>query len=179
MIATAHECVNAIRAYPDAQPYLNMRKKHLRVKWTDRETRIPCVGVTDWDCMIDDQLFIVDLKTSSNADPDEFTRDAWKWEYFLQIGAYLEGYKHAYFQFPSFVFIVVETGELHNVSINFVEAKYAEFCREEWKGTLKAFRYCLDHNMWDAGYEFRLMNTGDYFALRKPGYGKAKYGTWD
>ena len=179
IIVTAKECVQAIRDYPDAQQYLNMRKRHQRIRWTDRETKLPCVGVTDWDCLIDEQLVIVDLKTAASADPEDFTRDAWKWEYFLQVGAYLEGYKHAYFQFPMFVFIVVETTELHNVSINFVEAKYAEFCREEWKGTLRAFRKCLDNDMWDSGYEYRLMDTGNYFALRKPGYGKPRYGFFD
>ena len=179
LIVTAQECANAVRQYPEAQPYLNMRKKHLRVQWKDKETGLPCVGITDWDCMLDGQLCIVDLKTSSNADPEQFTKDAWSWEYFLQVGAYLEGYKRAYFQFPMFVFIVVETDELHNVSINFVEGKYAEFCKEEWRGTVKAFNYCLEHNLWHMGYEFRLIDTMNYFALRKPGYGKPLYGAWD
>jgi hypothetical protein len=180
MILTAHQCVKAIREYPDAQPYLrNIRKKHPRINWIDRETKVPCVGIPDWDCLLDGQLCIVDLKTSSDADPEQFTKDAWKWEYFIQVGSYLAAYKHAEFQFPMFVFIVVETTEPFNVSVNFVENKYIEFCKEEWQGTLRAFKYCLDNDLWNAGYEFRLMGTASYFALRKPGYGKALFGSWD
>jgi hypothetical protein len=176
LLTIAYECANAVRNYPDAKPFLNMRKKHLKLNWKDRETGLPCTGITDWDCMLDNQLFIVDLKCPTSADPEDFTKDAWNWEYFIQVGSYLEGYKNQFFQFPNFVFICVETTELHNVSINFVEGKYMEFCREEYLGTLRAFKYCLDNNLWDMGYEFRLMNTMSYFALRKPGYGKRLYG---
>lgn len=179
LIVTAQECAQAVRNFAPARPYLNMRKKHQRINWTDRETKLPCVGITDWDCLLDDQLCIVDLKTAASADPVDFTTGAWKWEYFIQIGSYLAAYQHAYFQFPMFVFLVVETDELHNVSINFVENKYIEFCKEEYYGTLRAFKYCLDNNYWDMGYEFRLMGLSDYFALRKPGYGKALFGSWD
>lgn len=177
LIITAMECVQAIKDFPDAKPYLNMRKKHPFLRWRDRETGLPCSGVPDWDCMLDGQLCIVDLKTAPDADPDEFTKDAWKWEYFIQVGSYLEAYKHLYFQFPMFVFLVVDTSALHNVSINFVENKYIEFCRDEYKGTLQAFKYCLDNDLWHMGYEFRLMGAMQYFALRKPGYGKRLFGT--
>jgi hypothetical protein len=177
LAATAWECVKAVRAYPDAQPYLNnMRRRHPKLLWTDRETGLPCIGYPDWDCMIDNQLFIVDLKCPTSADPEDFTKDAWKWEYFIQVGSYLEGYKNMYFQFPNFVFICVETAELHNVSINYVEGKYMEFSRDEYLGTVRAFKYCLDNNLWDMGYEFRLMATMSYFALLKPGYGKRLFG---
>lgn len=179
LVLQAQECVKAVQEYPEARPFLNMRRKHPRLTWRDRETKLPCVGVPDWDCLIDDQLFIVDLKVPNTADPEDFTRDAWSWEYFLQVGAYLEAYKNTSFQFPYFVFIAVESSELHNVSINFVESKYAEFCREEFLGTVKAFKYCLDNDLWASGYEFRLMGTRNYFALRKPGYGKALFGAWD
>ena len=179
LLAIAHECANAVRNYSEAQPYLNMNRKHPKLNWTDRETGLPCVGHPDWDCLIDDNLFIVDLKAPANADPEEVTKSVWNFDYFIQAGAYLEAYKNVFFQFPNFVFLAVETSELHNVSINFVENKYAEFCREEWKGTLRAFKYCMDNNLWHMGYEFRNMGTSDYFALRKPGYGRPLYGSWD
>ena len=179
IVVNAQECVKAIRDYPDAQPYLDMRKKHPRLYWTNKETGVPCITIPDWDCLLDGQLCIVDLKVMADADPDEFTRAAWKWEYFMQVGAELDAYKSKFFQFPMFVFLVVESGELHNVSVNFVEGKYIEFCKAEWQGTLTAFRYCLDKNLWHMGYEFRLMEIMSYFALRKPGYGKALFSAWD
>jgi hypothetical protein len=37
----------------------------------------------------------------------------------------------------------------------------------------------MDNNLWDMGYEFRLMGNAGYFALRKPGYGKPLFGSWD
>lgn len=179
MIKTAQDTVKAIKEYAPAQPYLNMRKRHEWLRWTDKETGLPCIGQIDWDCMLDNQLCIVDLKTASDSDPDQFAKDAWSWEYFLQCGAYLEAYKTKYFQYPMFVFIVAETTDLHNVSINFVETKYMEFCREEWLGSMRAFKYCLDNNLWHEGYEFRLMGNMGYHALRKPGYGHRLFGNYD
>jgi hypothetical protein len=179
LLATAHECVNALRNYPEARPYLNMRRRHPRLFWTDRETKLPCTAAIDWDCQLDRQMCVVDLKVTKDADPEEFSKSVWSWEYYIQVGSYLEAYKNTAFQFPMFVFIAVETDDLHNVSINFVENKYAEFCREEYLGTLRAFRYCLDNNLWHMGYEFRLMDTMSYFPVRKPGWGKPLFGSWD
>ncbi|MCJ7447950.1 MAG: PD-(D/E)XK nuclease-like domain-containing protein [Bacteroidales bacterium] len=178
-IKLAQECVDAIKNYPDAQKYLKFRKRHPKMIWIDQETKLPCIAIPDWDCLLDNQLCVVSLKTADDSDPIEFTKDAWNYEYFVQIGAELAGYKHLEFQFPMYVYIVVETSELHNVSINFVENKYLEFSKEEYHGTLRAFKYCLDNNLWHMGYEFRLMDTAGYFALRKPGYGKPLFGSWD
>ncbi len=175
-VETAQKCVTSIRECEPAQPFLNMRRRHTKLTWRDKATGLPCIGYTDWDCIVNDQLFIVDLKTSQSADPDDFTRAVWTFQYFMQVGSYLEGYKNMYFQFPYFLFLTVETTEPYNVSLNFVEGKYAEFCREEFLGTLKAFKQCLDKNLWHQGYEFRLMELAPYFPLRKPGYGKKMYG---
>lgn len=82
-IKTAQECADAVKAYPDAKPYLNMRKRHEWLRWTDKETMLPCIGQIDWDCMLDNQLCIVDLKTATDADPEEFAKVAWNWEIFF------------------------------------------------------------------------------------------------
>ncbi len=175
-VEIAQKCVTSIRENEPAQPFLNMRRRHQKLLWKDKYTGLPCVGYTDWDCIVNDQLFIVDLKTSNSADPEDFTKAVWKYQYYIQVGSYLEGYKNMFYQFPYFLFLTVETVEPYNVSLNFVEGKYAEFCREEFLGTLKAFKQCLDKNLWHQGYEFRLLELAPYFPLRKPGYGSKMYG---
>lgn len=178
MVEQAQDCVRAIKEYPDAKPFLNMRRRHPFLNWRDRETKLPCVAAIDWDCMLDNNLFIVDLKVTKDSDPDDMGRFIVNGGVYMQVGSYLEAYKNTAFQFPTFVFIAINPDDLHNISINIVDNKYAEFCREEFLGTLKAFRYCLDNDLWHMGYEFRLFGTREYFSLSKPGWLKPLFGAW-
>jgi hypothetical protein len=177
---TAKIVYDALMNSKEASPFLNnIRHKQRQLRWTNRQTGLPCIGYSDFDCVIEDQVFIVDLKVMNSADPLEFEYAMKKFEYFLQVGAYLDAYKTKFFEFPYFVFLVAESVAPFNVSVNFVEAKYCEFGLEEWLGTLKAFKICMDDMMFDAGYEFRLMKTGEYFGLHVPGYMKRMYGSFD
>jgi hypothetical protein len=176
---TGCKVVESLRSYKELQPFLNnIKKKRLCLRWTDNSTRLPCIGFTDWDSKVENQLFICDLKVTKDGDPDVFNRNAWNYDYHVQVGSYLEGYKNTRYQFPYFIFVVAESVEPFNVSLMFVDNSYAEFCRDEFKGTLKAFRYAMDNNLFMQGYEFRLMELKSYFSLTKPGYGKTRFGNF-
>jgi len=54
-----------------------------------------------------------------------------------------------------------------------------KYCRDEFLGSLKAFRYCMDNDLFSQGYEFRLMKLMNYFSLTKPGYAKSRYGEFN
>ena len=108
----------------------------------------------------------------NDGDPADFGRLAYFRDMVVQCGAYLDGYHKMKYKFPYFIFIVVEPQEPFNVAVNFVDNKTANYCREEWAGTLKAFRYCLDNEQFDKGYEFRLFDNMDYFSMDLPGYAK-------
>lgn len=151
------------------------RKFQIELKWTDRKTQIPLIGYVDFESYIWDTDFICDFKTTSNADPDVFHRDIFKFDYILQCGCYREGYKRLKYRFPTMLFIAVETVEPFNVSVNYCDSKFNKRAEEEFIGSLTAFRYCMDKNLWHQGYEFRLFDTLGYFPVSVPPYYKNRF----
>lgn len=146
----------------------------INLKWTDRETNLPIRGRTDMESKAWGERWIVEIKTTGKAqgaDPDNFQRDALRLGYDIQMAAYLDGYHKTRFMFPNFAFIVIETEEPFNCSVNFCDNKFIEQAKQEWAGTLKAFRYCMDNKLFHQGYEFRL-HTMPYFSMRYPGWNK-------
>ena len=75
--------------------------------WTDAATGLQCKCRPDW--LTDDGRLIVDLKTTENASPREFSRSIAQWRYFLQASWYLDGVEQATGTRPEqFIFICVE-----------------------------------------------------------------------
>jgi hypothetical protein len=169
-------CVARLLEVPESKIFFeNKRKVQHTLKWTDRETGLPLVGKPDFDCVIDDTLFVCDLKTTRSADPEDFNRDIVKLDYILQCGMYLEGYHKRFYKFPEFVFICVETSPPYNVSVNYADPKFKSMAQQELRGTLKAFKMCMDKQLFELGYEFRLMGLNSYFSIHLPGYYRPKF----
>ena len=175
-LQTAKICVRRLLETPESAIFFeNKRKVQQTIKWTDRETGLPCVAKPDFDSIVGDTLFVCDLKTTRDADPDEFNRDIVKLDYILQAGMYLEAYHKRYYKFPEFVFICVETSPPYNISVNYADGKFKNLAKAEIQGTLKAFKRCVDEDLFDKGYEFRLMGLNSYFSIHLPGYYKPKF----
>lgn len=158
----------------------NIKKNQIHLKWRDKKTNLPIHGFVDYESNVWGEKFAWDLKTTgtsagTSADPDEIARQVLKWEYHIQTGCYLTGYHKMKFQFPYFMFLFVEVKPPYNVSTMFCESKFVEQAKLEFDGTLTAFRYCLDNNLFHQGYEFRLAEAMNYFALRMPTWYKPKY----
>lgn len=145
------------------------------LRWVDRETGLPLTGKIDFQTQAWGMQSIVDLKSSEDADPDEFIRKAYNFDYHFQTGMYLEGFHKSFYQFPNFLFLVVELSEPFNVSVIFCDSKFTAAAKAEVRGTLKAFKYCLDNKMFNVGYDFRLFGTRPYFSMQLPGYAKKRY----
>lgn len=154
------------------------KKKNVQQKllWTDRKTKLPLIGYIDFGSDAWGENWIVDLKTGTNVDPDDFQKVIFKLGWDIQAAFYMDAYKNKFYQFPGFIFLGVETKEPYDVSINFMESKTLETAKDEFKGTLLAFKKCMDEFKFNEGYEFRLMQTRSYFGVRTPGYHKPIYG---
>lgn len=157
----------------------NKTKVQVPLKWTDPVGKLPMIGYVDFETKAWYTDIICDLKTTTDADPDEFIKQTVKMYYHLQMAMYLRGYERKQFRFPEFIFLAVETKEPFNVSINFCDSKFKEQAKNELLGALRAFRYCMDHTKFDEGYEFRLMENMNYFSMRMPGYYRPKYTGFD
>jgi len=176
MMVIAKTCRTALMDNEQARTLIEHKKNVQRkLLWRDKSRDLPIVSYVDFESTAWDTDFIVDLKSSKSADPKDFVRDAVNYGYQIQTGGYLEGYKNIEFRFPQFIFLVVETDEPFNVSINFCDTRYVDAAVKEWNGLLQAFRYCLDNKHFDMGYDFRLFGLKEYFNMEIPKYYKPNY----
>lgn len=160
----------------DAKQVLEaMTRTQIKLKWTDKLRNLPIIGYADFEAKLWDELFVVDLKKTASADPQDFVRDYVKYDYLFQTGVYREGYKRIRFRFPYFLYLCVETQAPYGVSVNFIDAKTLELAEQEFHGTLIAFRKCMDEGRFNETYHYKLSGSMPYFSLQVPGYYKPKY----
>jgi hypothetical protein len=153
-------------------------KKGVQVKlaWINKEHGLPITGYEDLTTECWGEEFIVEIKTTAKLnDPDHFIREAAERKFQLQCGLYSEGHPHCYYKFPQFIFLVIETVDPFNVLLFFCPDEYIERAKEEFRNTLKAFRYCMNNNLFHQGYEFWLMGTRKYYTMEYPKYYKSKF----
>lgn len=173
---TAKKCKESLLSVPMSRDLIEgMKQAQIKLQWTDKKRNLPLIGYVDFESHAWGEKFIVDLKTSRTADPDEYAREIVKWNLLTQLGSYLTGYHKMKYQFPYFIFLVVENKEPFNVSVNFVDDKLASQAKEEFDATLTAFRYCMDNDLFHQGYEFRLQSGLNYFSINIPKYYKPKF----
>jgi exodeoxyribonuclease VIII len=172
----ALKCKDSLMSHKQSRELIEgITKTQLKLNWTDTKTNIPLIGYADFESTAWDELFVVDLKTCQDAEPDKFSRQALDLDYMIQCGAYLDAYHKIWYKFPSFIFLAVETKEPFNVSVNFCDDRYISIAKNEFHSTLEAFKKCMDENRFNEGYEYN-PNKEDNFSLMKiPGYFKPKY----
>ncbi len=169
-------CAENLLTHPDAKLYIENRKKiQIKLNWRNKETNLPCLGFADFESIIDEQEFVCDIKAFYDADPDRFSYFIKERQMYLQAGMYLDAYHKIWYRFPDFIFILVETQPPYNVTVEYCDNKFVEIAKEEFFGTLKAFRYCMNNNQFHMGYEFRLFGTKDYFRAEIPKYYSPKF----
>ena len=167
--------VENTRACDEMMQYVDsITKQQTRLRWTDKKTGIPFIGYADAEGNAFGGDWCFEIKTAQSADPKDFIRDFYKWEYNIQVASYAIGYHKAQFRFPDFAVLVFETSEPYNCAPFMVESKTLEQAKEEWRASVDAFKFCMDEELFDRGYEF-LLNTMDYFAIRQPGYYKPRF----
>jgi hypothetical protein len=146
-----------------------------KLSWTDKKTGLPVIGFIDFDVNIEDHIIIVDMKTDYNGEPDHWFRHAADLEYDLQVGVYLTGYHKIDYQFPDFMFLVMEKRPPQNAYMVHCPGNYCNDAKREFLQTLVAFRYCMDEDKFHMGYDFWLFDTLPYFTMRKPRYKRSKF----
>lgn len=126
------------------------------VKWTDEETGLPLIAIYDGS----GDKIIAELKTAKSAEPTQFAKDAYGLDYPLQCGMYMQGSNA-----KSFYYIVAEKEEPYGISVLKASDEYIEYGKKRLRFLLNEFKYCLDNNLFDRGYDYRYTNGYDYIEL--------------
>ncbi len=136
------------------------------IKWNWKKTR--CKGLID----IWNPDFIADYKTAADADPDEFLRKFFYWEYHRQAGMYLDGDMRGKYSYESkikeFYFIVQESVAPYAVAVYKVRREVINKGVEEYRNLCEQFQGCIDNKIWP-GYEYKSIG-GQMFEIELPAY---------
>ena len=178
MFETAVKMAESLLKNSDSKYYLERTTKFQKwVKFKHRETGLKVRGIVDGESEEepkDFNHFVIDLKTARSADPDNYSRDAFKLWYNGQFGAYGMAYRYKW-QFPEFIHVVVESSPPYNVNVFRVDPETMKEAQEEVHNTLMAFKYCYDNNLWHKSFNFLRDDVLRYDALKKPGYYRPKF----
>ena len=150
---TAFAQAAAVRAIPDIAEVMRAGYPEVSIFWQD--DGIKCRGRVDWvnDNTFEDGAILLDLKTYSSADPDEFILQCARKSYERQAAFYSDGYEAASGEdILAFVFVSV-TGEYPFIaSAVMLDEDSIEQGRRDYKNRLALYAECKRDNNWP-GYE--------------------------
>ena len=138
----------AIAAHPKASALLQGGKAEQSIFWTDEDSGIDCRCRPDY---LNPSGIIVDLKSTTDASPEEFARSVAKYRYHVQDAFYSEGYYQATGQWPrGFVFIAVEKTAPYAVACYSLNDDAKAYGRELFRRDLKTLLEAEKSQEWTA-----------------------------
>lgn len=149
---TATEQREAVFAVDELAAILNYGEPELSAFWTDEDTGLPCRCRPDWMQPNEDgTVTLLDVKTTTDASPEEFARTVAKYGYHRQAWHYSRGFERASGKrVRRFVFAVV-TNAYPFLAAAYVldEETEAQAC-EEVTELLALYASCKKSNTWPA-----------------------------
>lgn len=140
-------------------------------RWTDEETGLPCIAYTDAEC---DNVITAELKSTQNASPKSFEKDAYNFLYPFQTGFYKEAQMMCNRVSKNYKYIVVEKEAPWGVAVYTPSDDYIEAGRKMFRETIRDFKVCLDNQQFDCGYEYLAGSSGSLI-LDLPPWAKKRY----
>lgn len=129
--------------------------------WTNEETGINMRGFID----AIGSNFLLELKTTQDADPLKFQRDAMNYGYNRQAAVYLDSDEK--FRNFDFYFIAIEKEAPHGISIHKCSKDLINHGREKYITLLKEYKTWVERGMPIKGYEYWNFNGINDWELAK------------
>ncbi len=92
---------------------------------------------------------IVDLKTTTDARPDAFSRDCWKYGYHRKAAFYMSAYKAEFKEkAKGFLFVAIEKDAPYAVSVFLADEGMIDQGEREYMIDLNTYAECIQSNIW-------------------------------
>jgi hypothetical protein len=158
----------AIQAHPIASQAFKNGEAEKSLFWQCPEFGIMCRTRPDY--LPTHSRYMVDLKTSASADPEDFAKSAANFGYHQQAEWYLTGMEHTLGRRPErFAFVVVAKKPPFLVTVHWVDADALAWGAIQNRYARGVFAWCQRHNEWP-GYVQQIGKPGEAFTLRLPGW---------
>lgn len=145
------EQVEGMRASLAADPIAQFAFRETEIErsmfWRDPEFGFWCK--TRPDALPKSRRYLVDLKTSTSADPEDFRRAVVNWGYHQQAAWYLDGVNHVLGVRPErFAFVVVAKTPPYLVSTCWLDEEAIGWGVKLNRYARGVFAWCLEHDAW-------------------------------
>jgi len=147
---TAMRQAEAVRRLPDVAEALARGHAEVSAYWNDPETGVLCRCRPDWVHPAGESgVILLDVKTYSDASPDEFRRQVARKRYHLQDSFYSDGYGLAAgVEVLAFIFLAVETEWPYAASAVMLDEASRDQGRYEYRRNLDTYAQCLRTEQW-------------------------------
>lgn len=137
----------SVLKHPIARRLIDQCKPEVSIRWTDAETGIECKSRLDgW---VESLRIVLDLKTTADASPVEFSKSCHNWRYHVQAAFYSDGIAVVTGQVPkAFLFLAVEKEYPFACKTYRLDEPSFDLGREEYRRNLRTLRECLDKDEW-------------------------------
>jgi hypothetical protein len=103
------------------------------------------------DMILPDQHILIDLKTTTDARPEAFSRSCWNYRYHVQAAFYCDGYRALTGHQPeAFLFIAIEKTAPYAIQVYHANEDMIERGRRDYQQDLMAYAQCLAQDRWPA-----------------------------
>jgi exodeoxyribonuclease VIII len=146
--AAALESIRAMaHSDPVAGPILaKISDVERSIFWTDADTGLDCRCRPD---AILDNGYILDVKTTTDAGADSFSRSIAQWRYHVQAAFYSDGYEAEFGAPPKgFAFLAIEKEPPYLCAVYLIDYKAVLRGRSEYQADLRTLRTCIDTDTW-------------------------------
>lgn len=146
---TAMRQAEAVRRLPDVAEALGKGHAEVSAFWIDEETGITCRCRPDWVCPDGGGAVLLDVKTYSDASPDEFARQVARKDYARQDAMYSDGYAVASgLDVLGFQFIAVESTWPFAASVCQLDDDSADAGHMQYRDALSRYATCVKSGNW-------------------------------
>lgn len=123
--------------------------------WRDEETGIDCKIRPDF-LLVDEEsgeiIGMLDVKTTTDASAEGFSKSIANYGYDLQAAFYQEGGKQLTGRVLPFYFVAIESNAPHAVSVYKANNQVIEIGRAKFQGALQLLAWCRENGQWP-GYQ--------------------------
>ena len=150
--------------------YIQQGEAEVCIVWQDKKTKLFCKARIDY--VHKEQAILIDLKSTTNASPTEFSKAMYNYGYYQQAAFYSYGWKILAGNEPCFVFLPVEKTPPYAVAAYEAHEQVIFAGKQSYRQALDRYAECLKKNEWP-GYQesVEILNLPEW-ALRNVGIGQ-------
>lgn len=141
---------DSVMAHPTAGGIFAEGTAELSGYWRDEPTEVGLRFRPDWMTTVGGTVWCVDLKTTVNAEPNEFARSIAKWGYHAQASFYLRGLREGYGIDARFIFVAVEKTAPYPVSVIELDDEAIAAGDRMNREAIDLYAHCIKTDTWPA-----------------------------